>query len=170
MKLHCALIASVVLLANGARSQAEPPLKAGDVVILACLSHKEGNRYLDGRTGDGTVGLAPKTGGDFTGTKWKVVKLEKGELGLECQGDIDGNRWLDGRTGDGTVALAPKTGGDFTGTRWKMHDRGDGRIQLECRGEAEGPRWLEGVRGDTMVRLARDKERPGAYWMVMKAE
>src|ERR1700722_14110532 len=146
MMLRCALITAVVTLVNVARSQAEPPLKAGEMVILECLSHREGNRYLDGRTGDGTVGLAPKTGGDFTGTKWKVVKLEKGVLGLECQGDMDGNRWLDGRTGDGTVALAPKTGGEFTGTKWKIHDRGNGQIQLECRGDADGPRCLEGVR------------------------
>jgi hypothetical protein len=170
MKLRCALITSAVLLANGARSQAEPPLKAGDVVILECLSPREGNRYLDGRTGDGTVGLAPKTGGHFTGTTWKVVKLEKGELGLECQGDMDGNRWLDGRTGDGTVGLAPKSGGEFTGTKWKLHDRGDGHIQLECMGDAKGPRWLEGVKGDAMVKLARDKEHSGTYWKVMKAE
>jgi hypothetical protein len=116
------------------------------------------------------VGLAPRTNGDFTGTKWKVVKLEKGELGFECQGDVDGNRWLDGRTGEGTVGLAPKTGGEFTGTKWKLHDRGDGKIQLECLGDVEGPRWLEGVRGDATVKLTRDKERSGTQWEVKKVE
>jgi hypothetical protein len=170
MMLRCALITAVVVLFNASRTQGEPPLKAGDMVILECVCHKGGNCYLDGRTGDGTVGLAPKTGGDFSGTTWRVVKLEKGELGLECQGDVDGNRWLDGRTRDGTVGLAPKTGGDFSGTKWKMHDRGDCQIQLECMGDAEGPRWLEGVRGDTMVKLTRDKERSGTCWKVMKAE
>jgi hypothetical protein len=146
MMFRCAPITSVVLLANVAGSQAEPPLKPGDLVILECLSEKEGNRYLDGRTGDGTVGLASKTGGEFTGTRWKVIKLEKGELGFECQGDVDGNRWLDGRTGDGTVGPAPKTGGDFTGTKWKLHDRGDGTVQLECLGDIKGPAGWAGSR------------------------
>jgi hypothetical protein len=168
--LRCALITSVVLLANVARSQAEPLLKPGDLVILECLSQKEGNRYLDGRTKDGTVGLAPKTGRGFTGTKWKVVKLDKGELGFECQGNIKGDRWLDGRTGDESVGLAPKTGGRFTGTRWKLHNRGDGKIQLECLGEIEGPRWLHGVTGDATVRLTDDNKTSGTFWKVKKVE
>jgi hypothetical protein len=170
MMLRCVLLTSVVLFANVARSQAEPPLKPGDLVILECLSEKEGNRYLDGRTGDGTVGLAPKTGGKFTGTKWKVVKLDSGELGFECQGDVEGNRWLDGRTGDGTVGLAKRTGGEFTGTKWKMHDRGDGKIQLECMGDVDGPRWLEGVRSDGTTKLTHDKDRSGTHWKVTKVE
>jgi hypothetical protein len=170
MMLRLALFTSVVLLANVARSQAESPLKPGDLVILECLSEKEGNRYLDGRTGDGTVGLAPKISGKFTGTKWKVVKLEKGDLGFECQGDVEGNRWLDGRTGDGTAGLAPMTGDDFTGTKWKVHDRGHGKVQLECLGDVEGPRWLEGIRGDAAVKLTRDKDRSGTHWKVIKVD
>jgi len=168
--LRCALITSVVLFASVARSQAEPPLKPGDLVILECLSEREGNRYLAGRTKDGTVGLAPESGGEFTGTKWKVVTLDRGELGFECQGDVEGNRWLDGRTEDGTVGLAEKTGGEFTGTKWKVHDRGDGKVQLECRGDVEGPRWLDGVRGDATVQLTRDRERSGTHWKVKKVE
>jgi hypothetical protein len=67
----CVLITAVVALANRAHAEA-PPFKAGDLVILECLgdnAEKDGTRYLDGRTGDGTVGLAAKTGGRFTGTK-----------------------------------------------------------------------------------------------------
>jgi hypothetical protein len=166
-----ALMVVGVALSNLAQAQAQP-LRAGDLVILECLgadADKDGNRYLDGRTGDGTVGLAPTIRG-FRGTKWKVVKLDKGAFGFECQGNVEGNRWLDGRTGDGTVGLAPKTGGRFTGTMWKLHDRGDGTVQLECLGAAEGPRWLDGVTGDATVQLTRDKKRSGTFWKVNKVE
>jgi hypothetical protein len=74
----CVLITAFAALVNTAQAQT-PPLKAGGLVILECLgdnAEKDGNRYLDGRTGDGTVDLASKTGGGFTGTKWKVVKLD----------------------------------------------------------------------------------------------
>jgi hypothetical protein len=168
----CVLITAVVALAN--RAQAEvPKFRAGDLVILECLgvnAETDGNRYLDGRTRDGTVGLAPKTGGRFTGTRWKLVKLDKGAFGLECQGDDKGNRWLDGRTGDGSVGLAPKTGGRFTGTKWKLHERGEGRIQLECLGEVEGPRWLDGVTGDATVQLTDNNQLSGTLWKVIKVE
>ena len=90
----CVLLTAVVALANRAQAEA-PPLKAGDLVILKCLGHnarEDGNRYLNGRTGDGTVGLAAKTGGRFTGTRWKVVKLAKGAFGFECQGNVEGDR------------------------------------------------------------------------------
>ena len=168
----CVLITAVVALANRAQAQA-PPLKAGDLVILECLGENaetDGNRYLDGRTRDGTVGLAAKTGGRFTGTKWKVVKLDRGAFGFECQGNVEGNRWLDGRTGDGTVGLAPKTGGRFTGTKWKLHHRGEGTIQLECLGDVEGLRWLDGVTGDATVQLTDDNKRSGTFWRVRKVE
>jgi hypothetical protein len=168
----CVLIAAVVALANGTKA-AVPQFRAGDLVILECLgsnAEEDGNRYLDGRTRDGTVGLAPKTGGRFTGTKWKMVRLEKGAFGLECQGDVQGIRWLDGRTGEGSVGLAPKTGGRFTGTKWKLHDRGDGRIQLECLGEVEGARWLDGITGDATVQLTDNNELSGTFWKVTKVE
>jgi hypothetical protein len=168
----CVLITAVVALAS--RAQAEPPpLRAGDLVILECLGDHatiDGNRYLDGRTADGTVGLAPKTGRRFTGTRWKVVKLDQGAFGFECQGNVEGDRWLDGRTGDGTVGLAPKTGGRFTGTMWKLHDRGEGQIQLECLGAAKGPRWLDGVTAEAAVRLTDDNNLSGTFWKVKKVE
>jgi hypothetical protein len=103
----CVLITAVVALANRAQAQSPPP-KAGDLVILECLGDNAetgGNRYLDGRTGDGTVGLAAKTGGRFTGTLWKLHHLGEGTIQLECLGDVDGPRWLDGVTGDATVRL-----------------------------------------------------------------
>jgi hypothetical protein len=75
---------------------------------------------LDGRTGDGTVGLAPNTDGGFTGTKWRFQDFGGYIVTLECLGNIDGPRFLDGRTASGSVGLAPNTGGIFTGTRWKF--------------------------------------------------
>jgi hypothetical protein len=143
------------------------------MVILECLgdnAETDGNRYLDGRTGEGMVGLAPKAGGRFTGTRWKVVKLDRGAFGFECQGNVEGDRWLDGRTRDGAVGLAAKTGGRFTGTKWRLHDCGNGRIQLECLGTAEGPRWLDGVTGDATVRLTDDNQLSGTFWKVKKVE
>jgi hypothetical protein len=168
----CVLITAVLVLANRAHAE-PPPFKAGDLVILECLgdnAEEDGNRYLDGRRRDGTVGLAAKTGRGFTGTKWKVVRLDKGAFGFECQGNVEGDRWLDGRTGDGTVGLAPKTGGRFTGTKWKLHDRGEGKIQFECLGDVEGPRWLDGVTGDATVQLTDDNKLSGTFWKVMKVE
>src|SRR5271157_5951146 len=75
--------------------------------------------HLDGRTGNGTVGLAPQTGGKFTGTRWRVLQ-NGNDFFFECQGNIPGPRFLDGRTGNGTAGLAPETGGSFTGTRWRV--------------------------------------------------
>ena len=116
----CVLITAVVALAN--RAQAEPPpLKVGDLVILECLGNnaeKDGNRYLDGRTGDGTVGLAPKTGGRFTGTMWKLHDRGEGKIQLECLGDREGPRWLDGGTSDATVGLTDDD--TLSGTFWKV--------------------------------------------------
>ena len=42
-------------------------LSAGNHVSLRCLGNIPGPRYLDGRTANGTVGLAPNTSPEFTG-------------------------------------------------------------------------------------------------------
>src|SRR4051812_11428103 len=96
------------------------PLTPGNDVSLRCLGNIDGPRFLDGRTGDGTVGLAPDLGPRFTGTKWHVVRAGEGVVALKCLGAVEGPRWLDGRTADGTVGLAPTTQSPFTGTRWKV--------------------------------------------------
>jgi hypothetical protein len=36
------------------------------------MGELQGPRWLDGRTGNGTVGLAPNTNPPFTGTRWEV--------------------------------------------------------------------------------------------------
>jgi hypothetical protein len=38
---------------------------------------KKGPRWLDGRTADGTVGVAATTEPPFTGTKWEVVPIDQ---------------------------------------------------------------------------------------------
>ena len=84
------------------------------IVTIQCLGDAPGSKFLDGRTGDGTVGLAPDDGG--SGTRWRLP----GNGVLECLGDVPGPKFLDGRTGSGTVGLAPDNG--FSGTRWQMSD------------------------------------------------
>ncbi|MBO3459871.1 hypothetical protein G7B40_030295 [Aetokthonos hydrillicola Thurmond2011] len=46
------------------------------VVTLKCLGDVEGPRFLDGRTREGSVGLAPGTDGVFTGTRWEMTDLD----------------------------------------------------------------------------------------------
>jgi hypothetical protein len=129
-------------------------LIAGNEVVLQCLGDIAGNRWLDGRTGNSTVGLAPETDGGFTGTRWRVHDGGNGSIMLECLGNIAGNRWLDGRTGNGTVGLAPETDGGFTGTRWRVHDLGNSNFAFECLGSLPGNRWLDGRTGNGTVGLA----------------
>jgi hypothetical protein len=91
-------------------------------LILKCMGDVDGPRFLDGRTGDGSVGLAPITEGNFTGTHWQPLDDGPGRIILKCLGNIDGPRFLDGRTGNGTVGLAPSPEGNFTGTHWEIVD------------------------------------------------
>ena len=63
--------ASTCLLVPGsAHAQALVP---GYVVMLRCLGDIAGPPWLDGRTLDGSVGLAPDTGPRHSGTRWQVV-------------------------------------------------------------------------------------------------
>ena len=78
-----------------------------------------GPKWLDGRTGDGSIGLAPQTTGIYTGTRWKPHDIGGGFFHFECLGKTPGPKWLDGRTGDRTVGLAPEVTGIYTGTQWK---------------------------------------------------
>jgi hypothetical protein len=143
-------------------------LRAGNFVSLKCLGAANGPRFLDGRTGDGTVGLAPAVLGHFTGTRWQVW-AGGGQILLKCMGAVEGPRWLDGRTGNGGVGLAPDNKNQFTGTHWRVHPM-DGAnpdiVALECLGTAPGPRWLDGRTGDGTVGLAASTNPPftGTRW------
>jgi len=72
-----------------------------DIVSLISLGSVAGPRYLDGRTADGTVGLAPNADVPFTGATWQLSDGGGGSFTLKCLGAIDGPRFLDGRTADG---------------------------------------------------------------------
>jgi hypothetical protein len=96
-------------------------LKPGNRVSLRCLGRGTGRaRCIDGRTENGSVGLAPALTPKFSGTKWRVRAVRAGVVALECQGRVSGPRWLDGRTATGTVGLAPTTDPPYTGTRWDV--------------------------------------------------
>ena len=91
--------------------------------------------FLDGRTLECSVGLAPNSHPPFIGTAWKVTDLPNPDIGgfshvtLQCQGNlgrIDQGQcpfgFLDGRTAatDGSVGLATKTEEPFSGTHWEL--------------------------------------------------
>lgn len=147
-------------------------LENGDTVTFQCLgdnADKGVTRFLDGLTVQGLVALAPQVSREYSGTRWKVAKLDDGTLGFMCLGERNGVRWLTGRARDAAVGLTGKVGGEFVGTRWKLHDR-DGKVQLECQLGADGPRWLEGLTGTSTARLARDNKQPGTYWKMTKVK
>jgi hypothetical protein len=140
------------------------------IVFLRCRGELPGNRFLDGRTHDGTVGLAPHTGDPFTGTRWDMRKIPgtQDEFVLKCLGAVEGNRFLDGRTHDGTVGLAPDTTEPFTGTRWKATRSNNGITTIKCLGAVEGNRFLDGRTHDGTVGLAPNTDAPfsGTRWAV----
>jgi hypothetical protein len=151
-------------------------LRDGDEVNLFCLGDLDGPRWLDGRTHDGTVGLAPRTTAPFTGTRWRVVRPDPRAnlFYLYCLGRLDGPRWLDGRTDGGAVGLAPNTDFPFTGTRWRMYNPQEEEdlsiVNLYCAGHAEGVRWLDGRTHAGAVGLAPDTDVPytGTRWQLRR--
>ena len=160
------LSASVLLLPGNARAQA---LQPGWVVVIRCLGDIEGPRWLDGRTADAGVGLAPGTYLPYTGTRWQVADAGGGAVALRCLGDIEGPRWLNGHTADGTVGLAPYLDPRYTGARWQVADAGGGVVALRCLGNIEGPRWLNGHTANGTVGLAPNLDLPytGARWQIL---
>jgi hypothetical protein len=147
-------------------------LAPGNNISLRCLGNLPGSRYLDGRTGDGTVGLAPSLTPNYSGTKWRVYRAGEG-VALFCLGNFQGPRWLDGRTADGTVALAPGTKKPYTGTRWQVvqiDSNNPNIVALRCLGDIEGPRWLDGRTANGSVGLASTTAPPftGTKWEVRR--
>jgi hypothetical protein len=140
-------------------------------VTLECLNNSQNlsHRFLDGRTLDSSLGLAPLTTGVFTGTHWRVVR--QGQIvALWCEGKGIGNRFLDGRVLDGSVGLAPMALGRFTGTRWLLQENGDS-VTLKCLGELESDyRFLDGVLLERRVGLAATTAPPftGTHWKMEK--
>ena len=134
-------LAGVSLLSLGLATPAKATVAGidhNDIITLKCLGDKPGPRYLDGRTQNGTVGLAPNMNPPYSGTKWRVEYLNPSadpnleyynDILLHCEGKEPGPRWLDGRTQDGTIGLAPEsnTYKGYTGTRWAIDVVGKSR-------------------------------------------
>lgn len=137
-------------------------LESGTIISLENLGDIPGSRYLDGRTADGTVGLAPSFEEVYTGTRWRVDRRQSTDVGiyytLYCLGTIPGSNYLDGRTADGTVGLAPGYGaGRYTGARWWVYTDGSSYL-LYCLGTVNRPQWLDGRTADGTVGLAPSYE------------
>jgi hypothetical protein len=165
------LAASSIILLLPEHLLAQSVLRAGNDVSLRCLGNVNGPRFLDGRTRNATVGLAPDLSKNYSGTKWHVLSGGGGSIVLKCMGSVPGNRWLDGRTAGGTVGLAPSNQKPYTGTRWQVVplDNNDPNIvALKCLGNIEGPRWLDGRTGNGTVGLAKTTDPPftGTKWEV----
>jgi hypothetical protein len=112
--------ASLLSLGLAVPAKAALPFGHGDKITLECLGGPANvHFFLDGRTAEGNVGLAPTTGGVFTGTFWQVSLVRGNDITLKCLGKgVEGNRWLVGRTGDRTVGLAPQPGSQDT--KWRV--------------------------------------------------
>ena len=94
-------------------------LSVGSVVTLECQGDAPNpkGKFLDGRTADGSVALAPEPTGVFTGTRW-TVHQSGATFQFECEGQELGPRILDGNTIDGTVSLV--TDMNLSGTKWQV--------------------------------------------------
>ena len=143
-------------------------LSDSSIITIYCLGTGPGNyKLLDGRTGDGTGGLAPDTEKRYSGIRWQVYRIGRNEYQIYCLGTGSGNsKWLDGRTGDGTVRLAPSTGEGYTGTRWALYKDSD-YSYLYCLGTGAGNyKWLDGRTGNGTIRLVPsiEGEYTGTRW------
>jgi len=145
-------------------------LAAGREISFECLGAVAGPRFLDGRTGNGTVGLVPDLRPAFSGTRWRVYNAGPGAFGFKCMGSVEGSRWLDGHTQDGSVGLAPNYRPPFTGTRWQAvsDSASPSIVTLRCLGNIEGPRFLDGRTGNGTVGLAANTAPPfsGTRWRI----
>jgi hypothetical protein len=143
----------------------------GDTVSLISLGAVPGARYLDGRTADGTVGLAPNAEVPFTGARWQVSDGGGGSFTLRSLSKIDGPRFLDGKTAHGSVGLAAAPGPLFTGTHWEITKLGSGvSFSVRCLASNEGPRFLEGRTDDGTIGLAPSARPPfiGTHWAIFR--
>ena len=144
-------------------------------ITLECLGTIPGNKFLDGHTKDGTVGLAPTTGGPFTGTFWRAHSAGGRFWRLENLGKIPGPAvWLDGRTENTSVGLAPHTNPPFTGATWEIIELsqasvGQGTYTLRALGDKPGPQFLDCHTADGTVGLAPNTNVPpftGTRWVI----
>ncbi|MCC5617841.1 hypothetical protein LC605_22690 [Nostoc sp. CHAB 5836] len=155
------------------RNRGHKYIRFPKVVSISWLGDVNGSIFLNGRTRDANVGLAPSIKG-FSGTRWEMDEFPSNgdttDVTLKCLGDVDGPRFLDGRTRDGTVALVHSAEG-LTGTRWtinKLSSNGDTTdVTFRCTGDLDGPKFLDGRTGDRNVGLAHSMEGlTGTGWRI----
>ncbi len=68
-----------------------------------CMGDVEGNRWLDGRTIDSSVGLAPTTTGSYTGTSWQALGV------TTAQPDSNPNNGFDDHKSSSFNIATPET-------------------------------------------------------------
>jgi hypothetical protein len=184
-------LAGVGLLSLGLAAPAEAtgggtdfnlPFRSGDHITLEWstdtvpFQSTPPRYFLDGRTQNGSVGLAPNTDPPYTGTRWEVVQRNPGtwppSWWLKCLGDIPGPQWLDGRTGNGTLGLAPTRSAPYTGTRWEItrfvFPNEPPAFSLKCLGDVPGPRMLRAypLRGANGTVGLSDENGEYSLWTV----
>jgi hypothetical protein len=173
-------LSSVTMTLVALSMAAAHPAKAqtfhnGSRITLECLGDIPGAKFLDGRTQDGTVGLAPETGGPFTGTAWRAHRVGGRFWRLETLGAIPGPAvWLDGRTETASVGLAPHAHPPFTGATWEITElgqapTGEGIYALRALGDQPGPQFLDCHTADGTVGLAPNPQDPsfsGTRWVI----
>jgi hypothetical protein len=149
-------------------------LRTGQYIALENMgaNFNDDYQFLDGRTADGSVGLAPDTNEPYSGTKWQVTEVSEGIITLENKGANfnDDYQFLDGRTADGSVGLAPDTNEPYSGTQWQVAEVSEGIITLENKGANPNPDFLflDGRTADGTVGLApnTDASYSGTKWKV----
>ncbi|MDZ8222656.1 hypothetical protein [Nostoc sp. ChiVER01] len=112
-------IACIVQTQTIMQAQSTDGVITNGIYTIRSLGTTPGPDYLDGRTGNGMVGLAPTFTGGFTGARWQIVKRGSYYTIRSC-GTTPGPDYLDGRTANGTVGLAPTYTGGFTGATWSI--------------------------------------------------
>jgi outer membrane protein assembly factor BamB len=124
--------------------------KSGDRIILETLDNMVGPRWLDGRTHDATVGLAPAYGAPFTGTLWELIEHDDRSFELRSLGLVEGPRILGVRAADGTVELVT-AGTDTPFNRWRIDEIETEIFTLQNLGQPESRRLLDGRTEGGMV-------------------
>lgn len=139
----------------------------GSVITLECQSPIPGPAFLDGTTADGTVSLAPRTDGIYTGTHWQVTTADEGFVTLACAGTTQGPRYLEAHRTDHSVGLAPDVEPPFTGTRWWVRSVGADIVTLHSAdGELLSGLTDPAIRSVALSTEDTDPAHSGIRWRV----
>jgi hypothetical protein len=147
------------------------------VVIIRCLGDRPGVRWLDGRTADRTVGLAPVVGVEpFSGTKWRVLRLEglNNVYSFICLGEFQNPHGLflcvetAGQSHPIFLKDTTEPGLDFQERAWQLREIQDEGHYLSCYinsyagvGNLDG-RTLDGSVGITNANPS------GTHWAIVQ--